>query len=77
LETHEEEKDSDARLESCDAVICLVVQPTDEHAEYHGYHDMRKEERLVPKLKPVNITTTANAAPRFNEEANEQKRIFT
>ena len=32
-ETHEEEKDSDARLESCDAVARLEVQPTDEDAE--------------------------------------------
>lgn len=32
-ETHEEEKDSDARLESCDAVARMEVQPTDEHAE--------------------------------------------
>jgi hypothetical protein len=32
-ETHEEEKDSDARLESCDAVASVEVQPTDEHAE--------------------------------------------
>ena len=32
-ETHEEEKDSDARLESCDAVARLEVQPTDEHTK--------------------------------------------
>jgi len=32
-ETHEEEKNSDTGLESCNAVARLEVQPTDEHAE--------------------------------------------
>ncbi|SRR5258708_4451688 len=59
-ETHEEEKDSNARLEPCDAVIRLEVQPTDDHAEQHGYHDMREKKRLVPKpnsstLQPCEI----------------------
>ena len=32
-ETYEEEKDPNARLKSCDAVTCMEVQSTDEHAE--------------------------------------------
>jgi hypothetical protein len=40
-ETHEEEKGSDARLESRDGVARLPVQPTDKHAKQHRYYNVR------------------------------------
>lgn len=72
-ETHKEEKGSDARLESRDGVVGLPVQPADEQAEQRGYHDMRKEERPVPKLKSIN-TTDNQAITRT--KLSERKKTF-
>lgn len=72
-ETHKEEKGSDARLESRDGVVRLPVQPADEQAEQRGYHDMREEERPVPKLKSIN--TTDNQAIT-GARLSERKKTF-
>ena len=62
--THEEEKRSDARLEARDGVARFPIQPTTEHAEERGYHDVREEERLVPERgsndQQNTIKTSAN-----------------